>query len=111
MLAFATLEKIGERAVSSAKRGDADSATMDVSKECAAAMATLCLAQAQKCVFDKAARDGKSPGVLAKLARQAHLFYAETEATSHPNVSRARVGLRLPTREEALVPRGLLFFL
>ena len=78
--AFATLEKIGERAVSSAKRGDADSATMDVSKECAAAMATLCLAQAQKCVFDKAARDGKSPGVLAKLARQAHLFYAETES-------------------------------
>ena len=78
--AFATLEKIGERAVSSAKRGDADSATMDVSKECAAAMATLCLAQAQKCVFDKAARDGKSPGVLAKLARQAHLFYGETES-------------------------------
>lgn len=78
--AFAALEKIGEKAVSGARRGDADTPTMDVSKECAAAMGSLCLAQAQKCVFDKAARDGKSRGALAKLAKQAHLFYAEAEA-------------------------------
>ena len=78
--AFAALEKIGEKAVESLRgRCEADAPTMDVSKECAAAMASLCLAQAQKCVFDKAARDGKSRGVLAKLAKQAHLFYAETE--------------------------------
>ena len=78
--AFAALEKIGEKAVPGARRGDADTPTMDVSKECAAAMGSLCLAQAQKCVFDKAARDGKSRGALAKLAKQAHLFYAEAEA-------------------------------
>ena len=78
--AFAALEKIGEKAVPGARRGDADTPTMDVSKECAAAMGSLCLAQAQKCVFDKAARDGKSHGALAKLAKQAHLFYAEAEA-------------------------------
>lgn len=70
---FCVLEQIAEKATTSKSL---DVPTMDVSKECAAALAQLCLAQAQKCVFDKASRDGKSAGVLVKLARQCYLFYA-----------------------------------
>lgn len=70
---FTVLEQIAEKATVT-KTNDAP--TMDTSKECTAALVQLCLAQAQKCVFDKASRDGKSVGVLVKLARQCHLFYA-----------------------------------
>ena len=40
-------------------------------------LVALHLAQAQKCFFDKAAADGKSAGLLVKLAQQTHLFYEE----------------------------------
>ena len=49
----------------------------DVSPEGAGMMEKLFLGQAQECFHFKAARDGKSPAILAKLAKHAALLYGE----------------------------------
>ena len=71
--AFATLRDLADRAAGAGDEGP----TPDLSKECASMLVALHLAQAQKCFFDKAAADGKSAGLLVKLAQQTHLFYEE----------------------------------
>lgn len=82
--AFATLRDFADRAAGAGDEGP----TPDLSKECASMLVALHLAQAQKCFFDKAAADGKSVGVLVKLAQQTHLFYEEMrEALLAPPLS------------------------
>lgn len=39
----------------------------------------LCGTQAQECVYHKAVIDGKSPALLARLAKQQHIMYLEME--------------------------------
>ena len=82
--AFATLRDLADRAAGAGDEGP----TPDLSKECASMLVALHLAQAQKCFFDKAAADGKSAGLLVKLAQQTHLFYEEMrEALLAPPLS------------------------
>jgi programmed cell death 6-interacting protein len=50
---------------------------VDLSPECAAMLERLMLAQAQECVADKAAADGKAPATLARLFKQVALYYDE----------------------------------
>ena len=52
--------------------------TKDLSPACLEALASLCLAQAQDCVLQKALRDQKKPVVVAKLASHAKKLYLET---------------------------------
>ena len=63
-------------------------ATVDLTEECAGMLVSLHLAQAQECFYDKAATDGKSAGILVKLAQQTHLFYEEVKtALASPPLS------------------------
>jgi hypothetical protein len=48
---------------------------VDISKECCNMLVWLMLAQAQECAHIKAVADNKSPGLLAKLAKQAASYY------------------------------------
>jgi programmed cell death 6-interacting protein len=52
--------------------------TPDLSPESAAALASLCLAQAQEVVLQKAMADNKKDNIIAKLARHADTLYMET---------------------------------
>jgi len=52
--------------------------TTDLSPESAAALASLCLAQAQEVVLQKALMDKKNDNIIAKLARHAEILYMET---------------------------------
>merc|ERR1712106_46604 len=52
--------------------------TPDLSPEAAAALSSLCLAQAQEVVLQKAVMDGKKDTIIAKLARHADILYMET---------------------------------
>jgi hypothetical protein len=52
-------------------------ATVDIGKECCNLLVWLMLAQAQECAHIKAVADNKSPGILAKLAKQAGSYYQE----------------------------------
>lgn len=49
----------------------------DLSPEACDMLCHLMLAQAQECIFEKAAGDGKSAALLARLARQTAIFYDE----------------------------------
>eukprot|EP00793_Prasinoderma_coloniale_P006732 PRCOL_00001562-RA len=61
--------------------------TPDLSPECCALLERLMLAQAQECFFEKASRDGKSAGVVAKLAMQVAVFCEEAAAAiTHPSL-------------------------
>lgn len=51
---------------------------VDLLPECASMLERLMLAQAQECVLDKAAADGKAAATLARLAKQVAVFYDET---------------------------------
>lgn len=53
---------------------------VDLSPECCSMLERLALAQAQECVFHKAALDRKSPGTQARLAKQAAAMYGEVAA-------------------------------
>jgi len=52
--------------------------TPDLSPESAAALASLCLAQAQEVVLQKALSDKKKDNIIAKLAKHADTLYMET---------------------------------
>jgi len=52
--------------------------TPDLSPESAAALASLCLAQAQEVVLQKALSDKKKDNIIAKLAKHADDLYMET---------------------------------
>lgn len=52
--------------------------TPDLSPEAAAALSSLCLAQAQEVVLQKAMMDSKKDTIIAKLARHADILYMET---------------------------------
>ena len=52
--------------------------TPDLSSECATALSSLCLAQAQEIVLRKAIGDGKKESVLAKIAEQAARMFSGT---------------------------------
>ncbi|XP_024989602.1 vacuolar-sorting protein BRO1-like [Cynara cardunculus var. scolymus] len=56
------------------------STTVDVSVECAGMLERLMLAQAQECVFENTIAKGSTPGVCAKISRQAGLYYEEAVA-------------------------------
>ncbi|WIA35320.1 hypothetical protein OEZ86_003775 [Tetradesmus obliquus] len=53
---------------------------VDLSPECLSMMEKLMMAQAQECVYHKAVMDKKSPGTLARLAKQAGNMYGEVSA-------------------------------
>ncbi|CAH1431373.1 unnamed protein product [Lactuca virosa] len=57
-----------------------NSTTVDVSMECAGMLERLMLAQAQECVFENTIAKGSTPGVCAKISRQAGLYYEEAVA-------------------------------
>ncbi|KAI3733889.1 hypothetical protein L6452_13347 [Arctium lappa] len=57
-----------------------NSTTVDVSVECAGMLERLMLAQAQECVFENTIAKGSTPGVCAKISRQAGLYYEEAVA-------------------------------
>ncbi|KAL3830833.1 hypothetical protein ACJIZ3_019635 [Penstemon smallii] len=57
-----------------------NSTTVDVSVECVGMLERLMLAQAQECVYENTIAKGSSPGVCAKISRQAGLFYEEALA-------------------------------
>ncbi|KAF8060549.1 BRO1 [Scenedesmus sp. PABB004] len=60
---------------------------VDLSPECLTVMDKLMLAQAQECVYHKAVMDKKSPGTLARLAKQAAGMYAEVAgALNQPSI-------------------------
>lgn len=63
-----------------AAKADASGRPVDLSPECCSMLERLMLAQAQECVFHKAALDRKSPGTQARLAKQAASMYAEVAA-------------------------------
>jgi programmed cell death 6-interacting protein len=48
---------------------------IDVSPECAGMLERLMLAQAQECVLERAAADGKAPATLARVAKHAAALY------------------------------------
>ncbi|EFN58134.1 hypothetical protein CHLNCDRAFT_141882 [Chlorella variabilis] len=50
---------------------------LDLTPEAAAMLEKLMLAQAQECVLEKAITDKKAPGVVARVAKQAAVFYRE----------------------------------
>merc|ERR1712106_87968 len=52
--------------------------TPDLSPESAAVLSSLCLAQAQEMVVQKAVMDSKKDSIIAKLARHADILYTET---------------------------------
>jgi len=52
--------------------------TPDLSPESAAVLSSLCLAQAQEMVVQKAIMDSKKDSIISKLARHADLLYTET---------------------------------
>ncbi|KAI4313849.1 hypothetical protein L6164_026796 [Bauhinia variegata] len=56
------------------------STTVDLSMECAGMLERLMLAQAQECVFENTIAKGSTPGVCAKISRQAGLYYEEALA-------------------------------
>ncbi|XP_023762851.1 vacuolar-sorting protein BRO1 [Lactuca sativa] len=57
-----------------------NSTTVDVSMECAGMLERLMLAQAQESVFENTIAKGSTPGVCAKISRQAGLYYEEAVA-------------------------------
>ncbi|XP_071686334.1 vacuolar-sorting protein BRO1-like [Rutidosis leptorrhynchoides] len=63
-----------------AKASVGNSVTVDVSVECAGMLERLMLAQAQECVFENTIAKGSTPGVCAKISRQAGLYYEEALA-------------------------------
>lgn len=52
---------------------------VDVTPEAAGMLERLMLAQAQECFFEKARNDKKSPGIIARIAQQASVFYGEVQ--------------------------------
>ena len=52
--------------------------TPDLSSDCATALSSLCLAQAQEIVLKKAVGDGKKESVLAKISEQAAAMFSST---------------------------------
>ncbi|CAI9296838.1 unnamed protein product [Lactuca saligna] len=64
----------------STKASIGNSTTVDVSMECAGMLERLMLAQAQECVFENTIAKGSTPGVCAKISRQAGLYYEEAVA-------------------------------
>ena len=52
--------------------------TPDLSSDCATALSSLCLAQAQEIVLRKAVGDGKKESVLAKISAQAAAMFGDT---------------------------------
>ncbi|KAJ4889999.1 Endosomal targeting BRO1-like domain-containing protein [Raphanus sativus] len=56
------------------------STTVDVSVECVGMLERLMVAQAQECVFENSIAKGSTPGVSAKIACQAGIFYEEALA-------------------------------
>ncbi|KAL4858651.1 Vacuolar-sorting protein [Chlorella vulgaris] len=50
---------------------------LDLTPEAAAMLEKLMLAQAQECVLEKAISDKKAPGVVARVAKQAAVYYRE----------------------------------
>lgn len=54
-----------------------EGSTVDMTSDSLECMQQLMLAQAQKCFYEKADKDGISPGTVAKLARHAALTYDE----------------------------------
>lgn len=50
---------------------------VDVTSECAAMLERLMLAQAQECFYEKARKDNKSPGIIARLAQQVSAYYGD----------------------------------
>ncbi|XP_070043746.1 vacuolar-sorting protein BRO1-like [Nicotiana tomentosiformis] len=56
------------------------STTVDMSVECAGMLERLMLAQAQECVFENTIAKGSTPGVCAKISRQAGIYYEEALA-------------------------------
>lgn len=57
-----------------------NSATVDISVECAGMLERLMLAQAQECVFENTIAKGSTPGVCAKISRQVGVYYEEALA-------------------------------
>ncbi len=87
----------------------------DVSPEGAAMMEKLFLGQAQECFHFKAARDGKSPTVLAKLAKYAALLYGEAHklatsavltkglaSTTYPQLCEAKAAILAAEADESM---------
>ncbi|KAJ0037824.1 hypothetical protein Pint_22192 [Pistacia integerrima] len=64
----------------STKASMGSSTTVDVGLECAGMLERLMLAQAQECVFENTIAKGSTPGVCAKISRQAGLYYEEALA-------------------------------
>ncbi|XAR72289.1 hypothetical protein NMG60_11018877 [Bertholletia excelsa] len=64
----------------STKASIGGSATVDVSVECAGMLERVMLAQAQECVFENTIAKGSTPGVCAKISRQAGIYYEEALA-------------------------------
>ncbi|KAG2321340.1 hypothetical protein Bca52824_014553 [Brassica carinata] len=56
------------------------STTVDVTVECVGMLERLMVAQAQECVFENTIAKGSTPGVSAKISRQAGIFYEEALA-------------------------------
>mmetsp|Transcript_26634 Transcript_26634/g.32339 ORF Transcript_26634/g.32339 Transcript_26634/m.32339 type:complete len:930 (-) Transcript_26634:134-2923(-) len=56
------------------------SGAVDLSEECAGMLVSLMLAQAQECFHEKTITDNKSPGIVAKLAKQVNTYYEEARA-------------------------------
>ncbi|KAI3779037.1 hypothetical protein L2E82_08476 [Cichorium intybus] len=63
-----------------AAKASIGNSTVDVSVECAGMLERLMLAQAQECVFENTIAKGSTPGVCAKISRQAGLYYEEAVA-------------------------------
>lgn len=62
----------------------------DLARDTLSTLETLMLAQAQKCFYEKAEREGKSVGVVAKLAAEAAGLYEEVHAKIGEAKGRAR---------------------
>mmetsp|Transcript_6019 Transcript_6019/g.17233 ORF Transcript_6019/g.17233 Transcript_6019/m.17233 type:complete len:390 (-) Transcript_6019:378-1547(-) len=59
----------------------------DLSPDTTTLLSAICLAQAQDVTYQKAAADGKSPALLARIALQAHTMYADTRKRLDPDSS------------------------
>ncbi|KAL4420092.1 hypothetical protein ABPG77_000573 [Micractinium sp. CCAP 211/92] len=53
---------------------------LDLTPEAASMLEKLMLAQAQECVLEKSINDKKAPGIVARLAKQAAVYYRECAA-------------------------------
>ena len=87
----------------------------DVSPEGAGMMEKIFLGQAQECFHFKAARDGKSPAILAKLAKHAALLYGEAHklassavltkalaSTTYPQLCEIKAAILAAEAEESM---------